>query len=151
MSKHLKEHHWNFVRHPFTSVEIPNHLDIGYVLIVPTVANEIIAFTAKNAFEIFASTSDFHPRRWMAVMMPFVAVRRHFNATGIDSTVQSLMERHDLDILSLIGIGLFSKLEHSLTHAIIVVVLLELNTVISTPWMDVICIVFAPNTFRCVT
>ena len=147
MSKHLKEHHWNFVRHPFTSVEIPNHLDIGYVLIVPTVANEIIAFTAKNTLEIFAPTSDFHPWRRMAVMVTFVAVCRHLNVTGIGSSVQSLMERHDLDILSLIGIRLFSKLKHSLSHAIIVVILLELSTVISTPRMDVICIVIAPNAF----
>ena len=151
MSKHLEEHHWNLVRHPFTSMEIPNHLNIRNVCVISTISNIIVAITSIDAFEIFSPTCYFHPRRWMTVMPTFVAVCCHFNASSVDSAVQTLMEGHDFDILSLIGVGLLCELEHSLSHAIIVVVLLASNPVISTPWMDMICIVFAPYTFRSVS
>ena len=151
VSKHFKEHHWNLVGHPFTSVEITNHLDIRYVFVVSTVADEIIALSAIDSFEIFATTGDFHPWRWMAVVVTLVTVSGHLNTTCIDTTVQSFMERHDVDILPLIGIGLFCELKHTLPHAVIIVVLLELSTIIAAPWVDMICIIIAPNTLRSVT
>ena len=56
------------------------------------------------------------------------------------------MEGHDFNILSLIGIGLFCELEHSLPHAVIIVILLELNTIVPAPWVNMIGIIIAPNT-----
>ena len=82
----------------------------------------------------------------MAVMVTLVTVSCHLNATCIDTAIQSLMEGHDLNLLSLVGIGLFCELEHSLSHAIVIVILLELNAIVTAPWMDVIGIIIAPNT-----
>ena len=146
MGKHFKEHHWNFIGHPFSGVEIPNHLDIRYVFVVATVTDEIVAFSAIDSLKVLTTTGDFHPRREMAVVVTLVTVSRHLNIACIDATVQSLMEGHDFNILSLIGIGLFCELEHSLPHAVIIVILLELSTVVATPRVNVICIIIAPNT-----
>ena len=147
MGKHFEEHHWNFVGHPFSSVEISNHLDIRYVFVVATVTDEIVAFSAIDPLKVFATTGDFHPRRGMAVVVTLVTVSRHLNTTCIDAAIQSFMEGHDINILTLIGVGLFCELEHSLSHAVIIVILLELNTIVTTPWVNMICIIIAPNTF----
>ena len=147
MSKHLEEHHWNLVGHPFTSMEISNHLNIWNVCVISTIPNIIVAIASKDSFEIFSTTCYFHPRGGMTVVMSFVAVCGHFNATSVDSAVETLMEGHDFNILPLVGVGLLCELEHSLPHAVVVVVLLELNPVISTPRMDMVCIVLAPDTF----
>ena len=151
MGKHFEEHHWNFIGHPFSSVEIPNHLDIRYVLIVATVTNEIVAFSAINSLKVFSATGDFHPWRWVAVVVTLVTVSRHLNATCIDATIQSFMEGHDFHILSLIGIGLFCEFEHSLPHTVVIVILLELNTIVPAPWMSMIGIIIAPNTLRSIS
>ena len=77
----------------------------------------------------------------MLVEMTFVTICSHFHATGICPAIQTLVEGHDVRIL-------LSQLHHAVSHREIVVISLELNPVVTTPWMDLVDILITPDILR---
>ena len=84
----------------------------------------------------------------MAVEMALVTVGSHIDTTSISATIESFMERHDIDGLILVNVVLLRQFHHTIFHCEIIMILLELNSIIATPRMNMVRIILTPNVFR---